>query len=349
MILVFSIISTIIIIALIACAIVAERKGKIGKLLQKLLSIGALGIMFHLIFIQSSDQTVASIMFALYSGSVDFMLIFMLRIAAEYAEMSDRTLYAHIALIILGLADGFNLLINQLTGHAYTLGRVPVYGNEKVYEVVWTGIGYNAHLFLCYVLVIMVFGVYIHGMLKSSAAYRIKYTGVMAVFSIMLLVDGIWVTLRTSLNIGVLLYGLLGLVMYYLAIVYSPNTLLEFLRKEVMEKMDNGIICLDEKGKMVFSNGSLWKLVNCSPNDENVEKYFKAYFDSKKNRQKEISHWNEEYIIDGEKRYFEVENKNFFDKKDRFMGCYFSVHDITERQIGFEKQITNWWYEKEEK
>ncbi len=334
-------ISIIFCILLLVCALKIDGKGAVARMLQPLLSMGIFSIILNVIYILANDAHFADIVLGIFNLSIDLLLMQLLRFALYYTDSKVNFKAIHCGLLVLVGTDGIGLITNFWHHMAYRHIPVEVEPGRILYVRDEVGILFGYHVIVCYIIVLLTIIAYGIGISKSSSAYRGRYLGILCSYSVTILGDCLSCATKSYIKFGVLAFSIQAIAIYLIVLIFAKDAEQRIMRTEVLRRIQNGIICFDEKGRVVFANKIFWEQLETEPQIDKAEGQIKEYFDAGSHLKTESDKWNLELDVKGENKYFEVESQNFFDRKNRFKGCYFGMTDRTERHTFYTNQLKN--------
>ena len=335
----------ILIIILFECAIRAKRQDTIlSHRIGNLMFVAVATVLANVMYVSSVNRTIAGAGFSIFSLMMDWLLFELCMFVEEYAHYVNHLPKIKKTFFICSIVDSLLFLINIFTDIEYKMERVLLDGKHIMYEVKDFTALYYAHLVLCYLLVLIAIGILIHGISNNSVYYRKKYTGVLVIFAFLVLADGVCVILHIPLNVSIVFYGVMSVAVYYFALHYIPGELVSKVQTLMLDRLDTGIIFFNENGECIYSNASMWNQIGSERNTDEAERAFASYLKKSKLLDGDYNKWDEEHVVNGVKKYFEVTCLRLYDKKDNYVGSYFSMLDRTDqvkfynRKINMEKE-----------
>lgn len=303
-----------------------------------LLRCGIFAIAGNLIFVSSKNEIISTIGFSIFTAMIDWLLFMLLLFVNDYAENENRWEGLLKAMFCFAFLDTVSLMLNVKFHHVFTLHQ-GVFLNK--YDIFIAGnftVLYMLHLFVDYLCVIRIIYILISKSLHISNVYRKKYSVVLAIFSVVIVLDGLCVILHIPLNASIVFYGILAIAISYYSIFYQPKQLLSDMQAMILEHSNKGVACFDSKGRYMYMNNSLLQMFALSGDTQGLKKIYTGVSALEDNKESHIV-WYEEHMVKGEKRFFEIERQNMYDKKGYYVGSYFAVTDRTQQQRDHEREV----------
>lgn len=330
----------ILIIILFECAVRAKKhESVLDRRMGNLMFAGVVAIAANIMYVSGINRFIAVTGFSLFSLMMDWMLFALCMFVEEYAHYTNQMPRIRWWFFVSSVIDSILFLVNIRTGIEFSMERHMLFGKYFIFEVKNFTYLYYVHLVICYLMVLITVCMLLYGIYNASLYYRKKYTGVLVIFVLLIMSDGICVLLHLPLNISIVFYGAMSIAIYYFALFYIPGELVNKVQTLMMDRLDTGIIFFDENGKCIYSNASMWNQLGREKNTEKAEQKFNVYIERSKLLDGEYSKWDEEHVVNGETRFFEVACLRLYDKADNYVGSYFSMLDRTEQVNFYNRKI----------
>lgn len=330
----------ILIIILFECAVRAKKhESVLDKRMGNLMFAGVVAIAANIMYVSGINRFIAVTGFSLFSLMMDWMLFALCMFVEEYAHYTNQMPRIRWWFFVSSVIDSILFLVNIRTGIEFSMERHMLFGKYFIFEVKNFTYLYYVHLVICYLMVLITVCMLLYGIYNASLYYRKKYTGVLVIFVLLIMSDGICVLLHLPLNISIVFYGAMSIAIYYFALFYIPGELVNKVQTLMMDRLDTGIIFFDENGKCIYSNASMWNQLGREKNTEKAEQKFGVFIERSKLLDGDYSKWDEEHVVNGETRFFEVACLRLYDKADNYVGSYFSMLDRTEQVNFYNRKI----------
>lgn len=330
----------ILIIILFECAVRAKKhESVLDKRMGNLMFAGVVAIAANIMYVSGINRFIAVTGFSLFSLMMDWMLFALCMFVEEYAHYTNRMPRIRWWFFVSSVIDSILFLVNIRTGIEFSMERHMLLGKYLIFEVKNFTYLYYVHLVICYLMVLITVCMLLYGIYNASLYYRKKYTGVLVIFVLLIVSDGICVLLHLPLNISIVFYGVMSIAIYYFALFYIPRELVNKVQTLMMDRLDTGIIFFDENGKCIYSNASMWNQLGREKNTEKAERKFNVYIERSKLLDGDYGKWDEEHVVNGETRFFEVACLRLYDKENNYVGSYFSMLDRTEQVNFYNRKI----------
>lgn len=274
------------------------------------IGIGVFCIVSYCIFLFAKTIFWAVFWDGIFFLGTDWLALSMLTFAFKYTGLLSKYYKKIIFVgIILCFLDTIQILVNPYTHHMFNLLFTQGFiGND--------GIGYLAndfhllqyvHLGLCYLLVGLTFLLLMIAILKVPTVYKSKYSGILISYIIVIIANAVCYSLSLPIDFSVVMYGIIaGYVCYYSTYFY-PKKLINSALRNVHKIMADAVIYYDVDGNCLFANSSAKKLFDMEEEffPSVVEDYRRNFLEESETADYLIKHT--QFLIDGEKRQYEVE------------------------------------------
>ena len=285
---------------------IKKEKSELRNSVIWLLLCGIMAVVGNLIFVIAKNQTVSTIGFSIFSAMIDWMLIMLLIFTHKYTENERRWTGLFKVLVGFATIDSLSLLFDAKFHHIFALHKDIFLGKYEIFIAGNFTNLYILHLLVDYLCVVRIIYILIAKSIHISKVYRKKYSVVLAIFSVVIILDALCVALHIPLNVSIVFYGLLAIAISYYAIFFQPKQLLSDMQAMILDHSNNGIACFDAKGKCMYVNNGLYRMFQLSNDDSRMNILYGGLQEQAK-MQESRTIWNEEHIIDGVKRYIEIE------------------------------------------
>lgn len=204
----------------------------------------------------------------------DIMIVYLLCffLCLVYKKLSDNKFAIGVVRVFMALSvvDIISLLTNPIFGHVATYELIsPTSIPHFLFQ---PGIGYIAHLALCYVMLIFGFVVLIYNALKIPHIYRSPILRVVFCVSLIFVFNLIYVLFfsANTADISLLTYSVLGYLVYLNAFVYGNREALERTARTVLDSSTQPTVIFDYKGDHFMSNQAAKELFSESTKNEDA-------------------------------------------------------------------------------
>ena len=333
-----SVIFSILITSLIVCMIFAKRSKKsVGNVVAFLIFSMAIPVLGNLIIIVSTNRLVSTVGYYIYylgmSAAVYSCWIF----THNYCELGKPK---RIFQILLGIFFGIDVLLYALNPFFnWSFSTEMIFVEDKTYFRAVTYIGQTYHRFLCYSLFAAIIVVFTVKTIRASKVYKEKYRVMLFSMLITVAVETYYITSRQPLDISMIGFGIYGLLVYYFALKYRPMMLLDRMLASMASEMPEALFFFDKSGKCIWTNEPGKTLVGISKDNYDVVKEDLCFlfgdidFNS--------SGWAKRVSIGSgdEAQYSFLSMKSVVNDKNKVIGSYLSIRDITEEQREMKREM----------
>ena len=307
-----------------------KRKEAIALKIRGLI-YAALYILVANIFIALSiNETISFLAYTFYFISLDFTLFFLVAFSHEYTMNMHANSGFKYFMLALVFADTLSFLVNIFTHHSFYL-TLYIVNKNSVYYIVPSFI-YHFHLILDYALIANSFFYLIRAAVIAPKVYKIKYVSIFSSVTLVMIWNAIYMLNKGTYDISILLYPLIALSIYYIALIFVPQQLTMMTMNAVADDLKDALILIDMYGKCVYINNSAKRMFKNELNDKNKgEDALVALLGkgenlfSKSNDSEQI-----DYKVGDEIHHYRAFFNRLEDSKNRFTGSYFIIEDETE-------------------
>lgn len=311
------------------CFLVGKKKKEYSKPLLHLLYPGACTVFFYILFLKSSGMEWAALFTGLYYIGTDWVLLFMMRFILVYTNERLYSRFLKGLAVFWVAADTFSLMLNNLTHHMFYL-ELADYDGIPYWGVFFNPLHY-VHLAGCYVMALFTIIVLINKIIRSPKLYKRMYASVLVVFGIVLIVNAVCYSLILPIDASVVCYVLLAMAFCYFLMYASPKGLVEGILANVVEDIDNGIICFDFSGNCIYANAKAKNLLGVTDDKVNdiQDKFYINWIQDHAPDSVDHESWDKEYPVDGEEHHFYIEFQRLKGNGSSTIGYFYKLTDKT--------------------
>ena len=336
----FSAIFTFLMIALCFCAVKGFRSNrKIGRAVGWL-DLSLLPPMIGNIIIIGSSVEIRSLVGEyIFSLGMNGVLVALVNFTNIYCSGMGNGQQKPTAVYIVLTADFVQVLANIFFGHAFDLE--PVMVQDKTYFRLVPHWGQYLHRTVDYAVFFCVILIFLLASVKTSRLFREKFTMLLT----SMIVLGIWQTFyvfsRTPVDRSMIGYGVVGILVFYLALYHRPMRLLDRTLSNIVSEMSEALFIYDPTGKCIWANEKGLELTGASIKrlDDIPASLSKKFGE----REYGIDAWSDNKVIvsDGSEKYYYIENRPVNDDKNNLGGSVLIIRDNTEEQLRLKRELYN--------
>ena len=336
---IYSIILLIMELAVVFCCIlVSKKKKEYSKPLLHLLYAGMTTVLFYLLFLQFSSKELGTLFTGLYYIGTDWVLLFMMRFILVYTNTQLQSKFLRGFSMVWVTADTVSLMLNNLTNHMFLL-ELDEYDGMSYWGVSFQPLHY-VHLAGCYIMALFTIIILIRKVMKSPKLYKRMYISVLAVFGVVLIINAVCYSLNLPIDASVMCYVLLAYAFCYFLMYASPKGLVEGILINVMEDIDNGIICFDMNGRCIYANMKARELLQVEGDNLNKikDEFYVKWIRDHAPDSVDYEYWDKEYTVDGEEHQFYIEFQRLKGHNDNStVGYFYKLTDKTTEAKTFQE------------
>lgn len=326
------------ILVLLVCIKKASKNNKvIAKAIEKLMIVAAISVSIHIGLLYSTSTLLSTWLYGLFYASMDWLLYYLLKFTMEFVgnRMED---YVKIPLMqLLLLFDSVATILGGFFGYSYVCVERQM-ADGSIYIGAKHFAPYNFHLFVSYMLLVFTLCCLVYKTIKVPPFYRRKYLSIIGILLLIALGDALYMMQSENIDISIIGFALGGVLMYYYALSYAPDALVEKTYAMIVRDMDAAIFLLDAEGAFVRANESAYEMIEITDEFQNVKQKFSSWLEAEKWKESDgkVWEWSEENA-DG-KHYYSARFQSLFDKKKCYIGGFFMVRDCTKEKELLKKE-----------
>ena len=335
---IYSVILLIMELAVVFCCfLVSRKKQEYSRPLLHLFYAGMCTVFFYILFLWSSGMELGTLFTGLYYIGTDWVLLFMMRFILVYTNTQLQSRFLKGLSVFWVTADTVSLMLNNLTHHMFCL-ELADYKSMHYWGVFFEPLHY-VHLAGCYVMALFTVIVLVRKIIRSPKLYKRMYASVLVVFGVVLAVNAVCYSLILPIDASVVCYVLLAVAFCYFLMYASPKGLVEGILSNVVEDIDNGIICFDLNGKCIYANAKAKNLLSV-PDDrvsEIKDEFYVKWIRDHEPDSVDHEYWDKEYLVGEENHHFHIEFQRLKGNGSSTIGFFYKLTDMTEAMKAFQE------------
>ncbi|MCR4639628.1 bifunctional diguanylate cyclase/phosphodiesterase [Ruminococcus sp.] len=331
---IFSILFSLLILALAASSIIARRSHKpIGKAVALFEASILTPVLGNLLIVASSHRMIALTGCYLFFLGFDMVMFSLINFTNKYCNGVGEGQKPPKFIYVLLIFDAVQILLNPIFGHAFGIENITVDGLAYYRFVPQTGLMF--HRILDYGIITAILLIYVIAVKRAPKIYSEKYLLIM----LSLITLGIWQTFyilsRKPVDTSMMGFGILGLVIFYFALYYRPLMLLDRMLSGIASEMSEAMFIFDATGTCIWANeqGLILTELPADRIDEASDKLtelFGPLTDNSANR----------CImgIGSDAKYYTLEESRAVDNQ-KLSGTYLRIRDVTEERQKLKREM----------
>ena len=316
---------------LLVCAYHAyHAKKKLALSVCNLLIALVPPVLGNMLIISTGNAFAASVGYYIFFLGMNLVVFTLLSFTFEYCMIDwpgEKTRGGVIALLA---ADSLQLLLNTVTGHAFSTRPIQVDGFDY-YQLIPL-FGQGLHRLIDYGIILMVILIFALKLAKAPRVYAERYAVVLMALLFVVLWETFYIYTASPVDSSMIGFGIFGMLIYYFALFYRPVRLLNRLLVQVTSGKEDAYFFFDGVGRPVWANEAGKKLVNL-PGDEfdlldvELRRVFGPQYFGR-------GDWKEKRSLDTEEgtKYYSLEKKTMMDDRGAVAGSFLIIQDQTEDQ-----------------
>ncbi|MCI2047697.1 MAG: EAL domain-containing protein [Faecalibacterium sp.] len=306
-------------VALLFCR---RQKNMICRPMQFMLASAFGAILFYEIALLAAAEVAANLFYALYLVCFTWTCAALLRFVLAYTRRPRLPAPIYVLLLI----DSVSSLLNPIFGHAYRL--YPFYLGDMRCWTFQTQIGLLGHMLLCYGLTAVIFVYLIRQLIRAPRLYQLQYIMLCLVVAGVAAVNAVFLLTRFPLDYSVLSFGPAAVLLCYFTFRFLPQKMIDGMRRLVWNNSKSAVLLFNCYGECIYTNSYAeeWFSLQKKPTLEawkTTLQLEKSCFLQDFRRQLKLG----EGIAE---KYYQTQFVRLKDEKNRAMGCFFVMEDVTE-------------------
>lgn len=300
--------------------------------------IAASTIFFYALTLFHWKETFAVMAYGLYFLSSDFLVLFFFIYLNDFTQETFVEKKGGIIIAVFIIIDGILCLINVFDRILFS---VTLSGSEadgyyyRVSERTWL---YTYHKLFVYAFAMLILILVIYEIYKAARIYVKQYYAILYCFLFTVALNVVYEILDLKFDFSILFYGLIASAIYYFTFEYVPKGLVEKTLVMAVQNFTDGVICLDINGRCVYANNYAKLAFHADKDITVIEKYYRDWLDGRVPEQIEACSWQGETEFLNQTHFFVTQYRGIWDEDNRFIGCYYVLHDETEHRKRLEEE-----------
>lgn len=310
------------------CGIIAQHSKKKNAIPVSYFNFSIIPpIAGNLILALSISERFSTIGCYVFFIGMDFVALGLAYLTFNYCEVKK---HKRLATIIIAFALGIDCvqyMFNPFYGHAFGMETIMV-ENAPYYRFV-PYIGQGFHRLVVYGVFLTCVVIFLVKIIRVPKVYSEKYHVVFAALVLSGIGQTYYIYSRTPIDCSMIIFGLLGVLIFYFTLYHRPLKLLDRLLGIVASEMPHSIFFFDSSKQCVWTNEQGQKLLSVTNDDlsDVTEKLDERFVGLDKSDEE----WSARRKVDGkETRYYTLEKRNLHDTKKRYIGSFLNIYDHTE-------------------
>ncbi|MCR5420232.1 MAG: response regulator [Lachnospiraceae bacterium] len=303
-----------------------------GTFLKKAMLFAIVSIISNIIVALSFYEKMAEIAYCIYFISIDWILYYLFIFILSYTEHHNAVKKLKFPAFIIMLLDSSSLLLNPVIKEHFYIYTNSSFAGTIFYQTGFKPL-YYLHLAIDYTFLLIAICYIISRIIKNRGIYQIKYIILLSVILFIVILNIFYMTLGLVLDISVIFYAVAGALICFGIRTFVPHYLMTTSIGRVIDNMKEGLILFDINEKCIYANSFSINNFNINIPEYNFKCEPIATVINKNNNADTgvaIFTQNNADALTTDNRHFKIKYNRFNDNKNRPIGSYFLIEDITE-------------------
>ncbi|MBQ3915436.1 MAG: EAL domain-containing protein [Ruminococcus sp.] len=272
----------------------------------------------------------ARITFSIFHVLNDTVIVSLLVFARRYTGKGDISLREKHLISAAGILDTMLAVVNIFKNVLFDVEPMYDATGNYLYHICHLHAAYSFHVVFTYLMAILAAGYIARKIANTPGAYKFKYAVILFTIVAIQFLNLLYLYMQLRVDYSLILYAAAAVIIYYYSVIYVPRGLMERLLFYTIANMNDGIICIDIDGRIVHTNQKAMNYCQSEMSLENMELQVKEWLSSKVSSGAQEGTWDTRVFFNGENRYYNIEYKQIYDPKRKYIGCFFLIHDRTD-------------------
>lgn len=334
----FSAIFTVLIAALIYCAVKAWHSHKpIGKAVAMLDISFIPPVVGNLIIIGSHYRMISIVGSYIYFIGMDLVMFALVRFTAHYCRDGIKLRKIPLIVDVLLAADVIQFALNPVFGQAFDLERIEFDGSPYYRLIPY--MGQYFHRIVDYGIVALILLTYIIVIKKMPRIYTERYLIIVIAIVIVTVWESLYIFSRSPIDRSMIGFGVFGILVFYFSLYYRPLRLLDRMLSNVVSEMPEALYIFDLNANCLWANARGCELAGIEDEeyDQITEKLLALFGDP--GTPEDVNSTQRVVGKGKEARYYSIRESQAFDDRGAPTGSYLRILDITEEQQKMKREM----------
>lgn len=309
---------------------VLRKKNPLAKAVRQLIIADTVTVVFGVLPLFAPTTETALFLQCLHYIGTEWLLIFLLRFMERYTEDVWSKKNVKIIIYVFTVLNSVSILLNCVFHHVAVCQYADAGSGNVYYAFTTLSPWYNIHLYFSYMLAVFSVGVLVRQSFVAARLYKKKYLVALLVLCLTLIMEGVCAVIDYPLDYSLYAYVLLGIFLTYYSVYHIPQRLINKTLSYVIEDSSDGVVCFDELGKCIYANDEAMRIYGSPSELFELEAVFKEELGGTDFIKADEKKWDKEDTSHGCVRYFDMTFGKLYDEQNRYIGCYFLMHDKTQ-------------------
>lgn len=300
--------------------------------------VAASTILFYAMTILNINETFALVSYGLCFWCSDFVLLLFFIYINDFTQETFVNKKGGIIIGVLIAIDGVLCFINIFKKFLFSVALSGDEDNGYYYKVAQRTGMYMYHKVFVYAFAVMTLLLLFYEIYKAARIYVKQYYAILYCFLFTIATNVVYEILDLEFDYSVLFYGIIAEAIYYFTFRYVPKGLVEKTLVMVVQNFSDGVVCMDINGRCVYVNVYARQVFHVDKDIREIENYYRSWKGDRKPEEIEECSWQGETEINGKQNFFAARYRGIWDEDNRFIGCYYVLHDETEHRKKLEEE-----------
>ncbi len=321
------------------CLALRRVRYRYAYILRKAFWFGMIAVSANMLIALSTGPRFAAAAYSLYFISIDWILVYLTGFCLHYTDHTTAVRRMKLPALILMSLDSISILCNFIWHHHFTIYETEFKG--AIFYQTEFNFAYFAHLAIDYIAVVVTFALILYRVIKSYDIYRLKYIIIFSVLVLVVAMNLIYMVFAFILDASVIFYAVAGTIIYFCITQLVPKKLITDSIGRAVDDMNEGLILFDVSNQYIISNAFFRERFypekeEYTIDSEPVSSMIASLCDENQHYGKATYFRNNKKT--GSNEYYQIRYSILNDAKQRPIGSYILVEDVTE-EVMYMRQL----------
>ena len=320
-------------VLIFGCLMFSINKAKntpVEKALKKLLTSALISVAAYATAMAVAEKMLSEYAYGLYHIFLDAVVMAFVSFVRRYTGIQPKLKKEGHILGVLVTIDTIFLLLNPIVHLVFRVTKVQDGFGKGFFSVTQREPLYNYHFIMLCILMMLALFRLVRKTASSPKIYKFKYAIISIMLCVAFVAHLIYVYFDFKFDYSLFLYGFIAIAVYYFSLAYIPQGLMERLMFLTISSLKDGVICIDVDGNIAYSNRMAREYFSDEMADNvKLMTLINLWFDENPDSAEKDIVWENPRRINGEKRYYKNSYTRIIDDNQKYIGCFFIMHDCT--------------------
>lgn len=321
------------------CDVKARKKKSIlSTSVSRVLSTAGVTILGYVCVLIFDEFVLFKIGYSIYFSGIVWLCYFFMKYTEKFTGAGTR--YHEAAnpfFIVLCVLDTLSLMVSLWIGQMKTV--IPQSGKYGNLNLEGGSYAFLGHMIICYLFVLISIITLVSEIKNSPAVYKVQCAGVLVIYLFVVTISAVFTFTSLALDLSLIAFAAAAVLMYYFSFNFATLQLGRSIGDVILKDMKDSVICFDRRGYLLLENEKAKDNFGILEKEDTLGNFCERInLVQKKNMEESFSRDMEVTAKEGKIKNYKCRYQRILDNKNRYMGCYFQIADVTKDVKKYQEQ-----------